>query len=323
MTVRKWDQPHNTWSHPTLAKYLLAGESNPALPRSDDGGFRQWQAGVGALCNCYTDRYTSQEDRRCSSVQRCRSKSLLFNLLIWYLCISIYQLNNQFASLFAYLFLNLFVYLFVCLFVYLFIYLFIYYFGSIWCFTINKYFRVEWWYTVQHRDPQWSKWLTTIAKIVCRLKYSKISKPVQGTFRMLVEVYYLLTHPCESFGTHSHHLLSLHPINMGLAVRYTPYESNEIIFLSPPPKIPRTRNIASVEEDLIDRCTWAGLLTRIDCHDRQQTDRQTDRQTDKQTDRQTNKHIHDECYLFCNHSACRFCLVILLCRAKQSITKLN
>jgi hypothetical protein len=30
-------------------KLLLAGESNPALPRSDDGGFRQWQAGVSAL----------------------------------------------------------------------------------------------------------------------------------------------------------------------------------------------------------------------------------------------------------------------------------
>ena len=28
--------------------YLLAGESNPALPRSGDGGFRHWQAGVGA-----------------------------------------------------------------------------------------------------------------------------------------------------------------------------------------------------------------------------------------------------------------------------------
>ena len=29
-------------------KDLLAGESNPALPRSGDGGFRHWQAGVGA-----------------------------------------------------------------------------------------------------------------------------------------------------------------------------------------------------------------------------------------------------------------------------------
>ena len=42
-------------------KGLLAGESNPALPRSDDGGFRQWQAGVGAVEDCYTDRYTSQD----------------------------------------------------------------------------------------------------------------------------------------------------------------------------------------------------------------------------------------------------------------------
>jgi hypothetical protein len=41
---------------------LLAGESNPALPRSGDGGFRQWQAGVSACYNIYTDRYTSQED---------------------------------------------------------------------------------------------------------------------------------------------------------------------------------------------------------------------------------------------------------------------
>ena len=31
-------------------KLLLAGESNPALPRSDDGGFRQWQAGISAVC---------------------------------------------------------------------------------------------------------------------------------------------------------------------------------------------------------------------------------------------------------------------------------
>jgi hypothetical protein len=41
---------------------LLAGESNPALPRSGDGGFRQWQAGVSVCLNIYTDRYTSQED---------------------------------------------------------------------------------------------------------------------------------------------------------------------------------------------------------------------------------------------------------------------
>ena len=29
--------------------HLLAGESNPALPRSGDGGFRHWQAGVSEL----------------------------------------------------------------------------------------------------------------------------------------------------------------------------------------------------------------------------------------------------------------------------------